>query len=62
MTTIITALGWAIAILAVAFAGRAGFMPSDTAQTLTIVLPALAVGTMFTPKACAKPCFGASRA
>ena len=62
MTTIITALGWAIAIFAVAFAGQAGFIPTDSAQNLTLVLPALAVVTMIKPQACAKACLGARRA
>jgi hypothetical protein len=52
MSSIITAICWATAIFAVALAGRAELIPSQSAPTLTIVLPALAVVTMFKSRGC----------
>ncbi len=47
-----SALLWAGVILAVAFAGRVGLMPEDTAGTLVIVLPALAVVALYARRGC----------
>tara|TARA_B100000678_G_C17980461_1_gene410810 strand:+ start:402 stop:584 length:183 start_codon:yes stop_codon:yes gene_type:complete len=49
------ALAWAAAILGIALAGHADIIPARTAETLTIVLPALAVvslGKMSTSACC----------
>ncbi len=42
MTRIQKALLWGLAIFAVAVAGQLGLLDEDTAQTLLIVMPALA--------------------
>ncbi|TMM48317.1 hypothetical protein [Qipengyuania marisflavi] len=46
MSQITKALIWATSILAVASAGRYGVMDADTAQTLTLTLPALAIASL----------------
>lgn len=46
MNILAKALGWAVLIVVVALAGRAGFIDHDLAQTLTLVLPILAVMTI----------------
>ncbi len=43
MPQILRAICWALAILGVAFADRAGLITSDMANTLIIVLPVMAV-------------------
>lgn len=62
MSTITKAFCWAAAIIAVAIAGRANLIPADSAQTLTIVLPVLAVVSLFKSRSCAMACLGSSRA
>lgn len=54
MSSIIQAICWAVLILGVAFAGRAELLPPESARTLTIVLPALAVVSILKSRACAK--------
>lgn len=44
--TLLVALAWAATILGVAFAGREGFMPAELANTLVLVLPAVAIVTL----------------
>mgnify|MGYP003666228453 CR=1 FL=1 len=62
MSTITKAFCWAAAIIAVAIAGRANLIPADSAQTLTIVLPVLAVVSLFKSRSCAMASSGGSRA
>ena len=40
------ALGWAAAIIGIAVLGRSDLIPASTAETLVMVMPALAVGTI----------------
>ena len=62
MSTITKAFCWAAAIIAVAIAGRVHLIPADSAQTLTIVLPVLAVVSLFRSHGCARACLGGNRA
>ncbi len=62
MSTATKAFCWAAAIIAVAIAGRAQLIPADSAQTLTIVLPVLAVVSLFKSRGCAMACLGGDRA
>ncbi|MBU0669577.1 MAG: hypothetical protein KKG32_05865 [Alphaproteobacteria bacterium] len=62
MSTITKAFCGAAAIIAVAIAGRADLIPADSAQTLAIVLPVLAVVSLFKSRSCALACSGGNRA
>lgn len=62
MSITIKAFCWAAAILAVAIAGRAEFIPAGSAQTLTIMLPVLAAVSLFKSRGCATPCSAGDRA
>lgn len=62
MSTIANAFCWAAAILAVAIAGRVHLIPADSARTLTIVLPVLAVASLFKSRSCAVACLRSNRA
>lgn len=55
--TVLPALAWAIVIFAIAVAGAADVIPKASAQTLVIVLPAIAVATLGAGDG--KTCFGA---
>ncbi|MBB3034218.1 hypothetical protein [Alteriqipengyuania lutimaris] len=44
--TLLIALAWAAVMIGIAAAGRTGLIPGDNAQTLLIVMPALAVVTI----------------
>ncbi len=53
MNTIVKALIWAAVIIAIALAGRAEWIDSDAAQTLTLTLPVLAIVTLGSTGSCA---------
>lgn len=40
------ALGWAAAIIGIAVLGRSDLIPADSAETLVLVMPALAIATI----------------
>tara|TARA_R100001129_G_scaffold76699_1_gene52401 strand:- start:163 stop:345 length:183 start_codon:yes stop_codon:yes gene_type:complete len=44
--TIAISIAWAAAVIGIAAAGRSDLIPADNAQTLVIVMPALAVATI----------------
>ncbi len=52
MRTIAKALLWAAVIIAVAVAGHFEWINRDTAQTLTLALPVLAVVTLGSTRSC----------
>ena len=62
MSSITKALCWALVILAVALAGRAGLMSSESAQAFAIVLPLLAVVTLFKARTCTMACLRSEQA
>ena len=55
--TLLIALAWAATILGVAFAGREAIIPANTADTLVLALPVLAVVSLGLTSA--KSCRGA---
>ena len=44
--SLLIAIVWAVAMIAIAAAGRTDLIPGDNAQKLLVVMPALAVATI----------------